>query len=346
MLSVILPARNAFPTLGDSLASLAAQSRRPDRVFVIDDGSTDATAELARAWEMRWSAVRLHSLPAVGIGRALNHGLRAALEEPECRWIARMDADDISHPERFRQQLALAETDDALALIGAEVSHGGGDPDSVGMRRHIDWANALYSHEELSLGLWADSPLPHPTWLAGRIVWEKVGFYDESGKIPEDYDWLHRFFACAEAEGFRAGKANGQSLLIWNESPGRLTRTSSAYSTEAFNAVKVEALARRLESRASAPDIYVFGLGPKAKTLFPALTQRLGKIRAIVDVHPRRVGIRYRDTEVWSVDAWTRCADPQRSFAIACVGTEKTREDCFRLCRAQGLAPNLGFIGL
>lgn len=346
MLSVILPVRDGARTLDSAIASLHAQTRRPNRVWLVDDGSTDSTPELLESWKARWSAIRAIRIPPKGIARALNTGLSACLAEEGSEWVARMDADDLCDPRRFEMQLGYAARDSRLALIGTEVIHGGATEQQGGMKRHIDWANALHSHEELELGLWVDSPLPHPSWMVRRDAFEAIGRYDESGTIPEDYDWLHRYFAAAPAFGFRAGKPEGAKLLDWNESDGRLTRTSGAYSAGAFDAVKVRALAERLRERSEEAELYLLGLGPKAKSLLPRFLEAKLPIRAIVDVHPRRVGIRYSGVEVWGIEDWKRAMSPERALALIGVGTPEAREECFRLCRNQGLKPLTGFLGL
>jgi hypothetical protein len=58
-----------------------------------------------------------------------------------------------------------------------------------------------------------DSPLPHPGWLVRADAFATVGPYVDSRDVPEDYEWLHRFFATARARGWRAGKPRGGALL-------------------------------------------------------------------------------------------------------------------------------------
>ncbi|MDW8400052.1 MAG: glycosyltransferase family A protein, partial [Acetobacteraceae bacterium] len=92
--AVLIPARDAAATLAETLDSLAAQTRPPDEVIVVDDGSRDGTAALARRHPL---APRVLAGPGRGPAAATNLGVRAA----SAGWIAALDADDLAPPERI-----------------------------------------------------------------------------------------------------------------------------------------------------------------------------------------------------------------------------------------------------
>lgn len=97
---MIVPARDAASTLGETLASVAAQTYRDWEVVVADDGSTDATAAIAEAV----AGVRVVRTPG-GLGPA---GARnAALEQATGELMALLDADDLWAPELLAEQIAL-----------------------------------------------------------------------------------------------------------------------------------------------------------------------------------------------------------------------------------------------
>src|SRR5205809_960509 len=104
--SVLLPVRDAGSTLDAAITSVLGQTLRDLELVAVDDGSRDDGGERLEAWAARDPRVRVLRRPA--------HGLVAALEEGRrhCRapFVARMDADDLCHPERLAAQLAYLET--------------------------------------------------------------------------------------------------------------------------------------------------------------------------------------------------------------------------------------------
>lgn len=342
MISVLLPVRNGSKTLDIALESLRSQRVTPTECVVVDDGSTDATSEILMRWQRDWPVLRVLRTPGLGIARALNAGLEL------CRypWIARMDADDRCHESRFEAQMKLAAQDRRVTLVGCRASHWLLEPElgSEGMRRHIEWTNDALSHEELERALWVDSPLPHPTWLVHRRALELVGAYSTERDIPEDYEWLHRFFGKARAcASLRAAKVGGESLLEWADSGARLTRQHDAYKPQAFDRVKVASLKKLFG--AEPREVFVFGLGPKAKALVPLLKDATG-LRAIVDVNPRHVGIVYQGVEVWSAEQWAAHKPVLKPLVLNCVGTNETRANCERVCVEAGLKFGDTFLSL
>lgn len=104
LISIIVPAFNAADTLGETLASAAAQSHRNIEILIVDDGSTDTTARIANAFCAGDPRARLLSQPNGGVAAARNHGIEAAIGE----YIAPLDADDIWHPDKLARQIAAA----------------------------------------------------------------------------------------------------------------------------------------------------------------------------------------------------------------------------------------------
>jgi glycosyltransferase involved in cell wall biosynthesis len=99
--SVVMPSRNAEPWVREAIRSVLAQSFTDFELIVVDDGSEDATVEIVRA--LKDSRIRILEGARVGFVKALNRGFRDARGE----WIARMDADDVCHPDRLAAQIGF-----------------------------------------------------------------------------------------------------------------------------------------------------------------------------------------------------------------------------------------------
>ena len=95
--AVALPVRNGAATIDAAVESICAQTLADIEICVVDDASTDDTAERLAAWADRDARIRV----LAGPGRGLQQALNIAIEAATAPVVARMDADDRSHPERL-----------------------------------------------------------------------------------------------------------------------------------------------------------------------------------------------------------------------------------------------------
>jgi hypothetical protein len=103
LISVVVPAYNAERTLARTLESALNQTHRALEILVVDDGSTDGTAELARAFAARDGRVRVIAQANGGVARARNSGIQQARAD----YVAPLDADDLWHPTKLEKQLSV-----------------------------------------------------------------------------------------------------------------------------------------------------------------------------------------------------------------------------------------------
>ena len=101
-ITVILPVYNGEQFLSAAISGLQKQTFTDFELIVIDDGSIDNTAEIITSFSTFDPRIKLVSEPHLGITKSLNTGLKLA----QGRFIARQDADDISHPDRLSIQLS------------------------------------------------------------------------------------------------------------------------------------------------------------------------------------------------------------------------------------------------
>lgn len=114
LITAAIPVRDGEAYLGEAIESVLAQSRPCDQVVVVDNGSSDGSAEVARGFG---SAVELVSEPRPGVGAARNAALRAA--RGDC--IGFLDADDVWEPRKTEWQLAALERRPELGLVFGHV---------------------------------------------------------------------------------------------------------------------------------------------------------------------------------------------------------------------------------
>jgi glycosyltransferase involved in cell wall biosynthesis len=181
-----MAAFNEEAFIGEALRSVSAQTYRPVEVIVVDDGSSDRTAEVAASHD-----VRLLRLPHSGPSAARNAGLAVARGE---YWTI-FDADDVMPPERLSHQVAHMEEHPELGMVlgltEAFVTPGESRPP------HFN-------------PIWDEGPFPAcaGTMLARRSVLDVVGLYDETVSLAYDVEWLAR----AKDAGVGAGQVDHVSL--------------------------------------------------------------------------------------------------------------------------------------
>jgi glycosyltransferase involved in cell wall biosynthesis len=184
LISVLMPVRNLGRYVGPSIESVLAQTWRDFEFLIVDDGSTDGTAETVRTYANRDSRIRILRGPSDGISRALNLGL----SESRGRYIARMDGDDLCLPTRLEQQVRFLEEHRDHVLVGCRCTLI--DPDG---RPICEKADIKPSHEQIeALLLRMKWPIVHPSIMVRADAIAKVGGYNESFRIVQDHDLFLR----------------------------------------------------------------------------------------------------------------------------------------------------------
>ena len=110
--SVVMPVYNAEPFLRRAVASILNQTWRDFEFIIVDDGSTDASPSILRSFQD--PRIRLVFCEHAGFIPTLTR----AVYEAQGDWIARMDADDISHPDRLKRQMQFLESHPDSTFIG------------------------------------------------------------------------------------------------------------------------------------------------------------------------------------------------------------------------------------
>jgi GT2 family glycosyltransferase len=277
--SVLLPVRDAAATIDQAVASVLAQSHRDLELIAVDDGSADDSAAHLAGWASRDPRVRLLRGPPRGLVAALEQGL-AVCRAP---LVARMDADDLCHPERLEAQLALLDQRPALGVVATQVAGRtvDGQPLARGMTRYLAWSNQLLEPDAIARERFIESPLVHPSVLLRRSVLDAGGYRD--GAFPEDYElWLRLL-----ARGVQMAKVP-RVLFTWREHPARATRRDPRYASARHRALKIEWLLEGPLARQT--PLLFWGAGIEGKPLLRALLAHGRRPVAVIDIDPRKVG--------------------------------------------------------
>jgi GT2 family glycosyltransferase len=180
-ISVILPVYNSEPYLAGAVESILAQTFYDFELIAIEGGSTDRSPAILREFAESDVRVRVLAQGARGLAGALNEGIGSARGE----FLARMDADDISHPDRFATQLAYLRGNPEVAVVGSAMRL----IDADGRRlRDVDYPQLP---SEVARSLESGSALAHPAVMMRADAVRQMGGYRAVLDHAEDYDlWL------------------------------------------------------------------------------------------------------------------------------------------------------------
>jgi glycosyltransferase involved in cell wall biosynthesis len=182
--SVLMPVHNAGVHLEPAVRSILAQSFSDFEFIVVDDASTDGSDRvLASFGDPRIRVVR--SETNLGVVGALNLGLDCC----RGRYVARMDADDLSHPDRLSAQVAFMEDRPDVALCGTDIDI---LCELKTDRRTTSWVVPGGS-ELLRFRMLFDNPFCHPTVMMRTALLRRHAFrYDAQAPHAEEFDLWRR----------------------------------------------------------------------------------------------------------------------------------------------------------
>jgi hypothetical protein len=180
-LSVVMPARNVEAFVDAAVESILAQTYADFEFVAVDDASTDGTAARLEAWAARDARLRVvRSSRPLGLVGSSNAAVRAS----GAPLVARMDADDISHPDRLRRQMALLARRPDVVLVGTLFE--GIDAAGRRVRSRDRWRLLRRS---------PFAPFPHGSILFRREAFDAAGGYLEESEYWEDLNLYRRLAA-------------------------------------------------------------------------------------------------------------------------------------------------------
>ena len=180
-ISVVMSVYNGEKHLREAVDSILNQTFTDFEFIIINDGSTDKTKKILESFSD--PRIRLFHQENIGLTKSLNIGLKNSKGD----FIARMDADDISHPDRFYEQVAYLEQNHAIGLLGTQYAVIDDNGKDFGTVR-----NPIKNSEI------KDILLVINTFCHGAVMFRKellhiVGYYREKFLCAQDYDLWLRF---------------------------------------------------------------------------------------------------------------------------------------------------------
>ncbi|MFT0771506.1 glycosyltransferase family 2 protein [Psychrobacter aquimaris] len=176
-ISIGIPIYNAEAYLATAIKSIWAQTHELWELILIDDGSTDNSLAIAKQFEKVDSRIRVIS---DGSNKKLPARLNQLIDESKYDYIARMDADDLIHPDRLAVQINFLENNPSYDLVSTGVVSIDAQNKVYGCR-HVDDLYAGFESVETAY------PIVHASILAKKS-WYERNRYNENYPRSEDYD--------------------------------------------------------------------------------------------------------------------------------------------------------------
>lgn len=309
--SVILPFYNAANSLSNAIESVLEQSFSDFELILIDNNSTDNSYHIAAEYIEMDERVILIEEPRQGIVYALNAGIKEASAD----YIALMDANDTSLPERIEKQYSYLTNHSDIGVVSCQINFSSTitSPEYLdGLKMFVQWNNNLITHEEISNNRFVEVPMLHSTVMFRQELVSKFGAYS-NGDFPEDYELWLRWLS----NGVKMHKLP-EVLLNWLDLPERFTRKAERFTDQAFYEVKSKYMADWLaENNKFHPEVVVWGAGRQSRQRF-ALLHELGadaKFHIDLRANPDRKVIEVKHTP-----------PAGRHFIISYVSNRSARE--------------------
>jgi glycosyltransferase involved in cell wall biosynthesis len=175
--SVVMPAYNAAATIAGALESISRQDLAVDEVVVIDDGSSDATLEIAESWRDRLPLNIIQNEKNAGICISLQRGVAASRSD----WVFRIDADDRWLPCHTSSLMQFC-ADERTVVVSSRATYFDADGNRLFLTKEI-------SDRNVRARLMWDNPLVHSATGFRKSAYEKAGGYGPSNECQDYFLW-------------------------------------------------------------------------------------------------------------------------------------------------------------
>ena len=177
-ISIVMPVYNSKEYLKEAINSILDQTYTDWEFLIINEfGSDDGSKEIIEEYAKVDKRIKLiQNKERLGIAASMNVGIDAA----SGKYIARMDADDISLPERFKKQVEFMEKNSDIGMCGVKVEIFGSNP--------FEWTLET-DKNKLATNILFYSPSVHPTIMIRKEILDKYNLrYNKNYKASEDYE--------------------------------------------------------------------------------------------------------------------------------------------------------------
>jgi len=186
LISVVMSSFNDEDTITAAINSILSQTENRFEFLIIDDNSNDNSYEILLKFAR--SDQRIVLLPRFSSNVGLAKCLNFAISKCNTQFIARMDADDISHPKRLHEEFNFLKSHPEIDVVGSNAILIDKQGSSIGV------TNLPTTHSDIEKSIFRQCPFVHPSVMFRLSFIENAGFYDPSLKKKQDYDLWFRTY--------------------------------------------------------------------------------------------------------------------------------------------------------
>lgn len=191
LVSVIMPVYNGSSFVAQAIESILGQTYKPLELVIVNDSSTDITDEILQSYKNKYPRI-IHVITL-----SKNHGesraANIAFKKTRGEFIARVDADDISHPEKIAHQVKFLTAHPSVIVLGTQADVINAEDEIVGKK------NFPLTHKEIYDNFAVLNPMLHPSCMFRRsLLPGKEKLYEDKFEPNDDYYTLFRFLNCGK----------------------------------------------------------------------------------------------------------------------------------------------------
>jgi len=276
-ISILMPVYNGEKYLAEAINSILHQTYTNFEFIIINDGSNDRTAEIINSFNDPRIRV-INNLTNLGLVVSLNTGIN----QSTCRYIARMDSDDISLPKRLEIQKKYLDDHQSVGIVGSRSRIIG--------ENHGHSNKPIVDPVEIKTSLLFSTPLVHPSVMMRRdLLISNNLFYDVNFKNAEDYDLWSRASQCFDLANIN------EVLLLYRMHPKNISKIANDSQRNAAKMVRLRELHKiNIEPTEEELLIHQSIKMPKEMNIIEFLEQTNFWLRKILT---NNIGAKYHDAE-------------------------------------------------
>lgn len=284
LVTVIMPVFNGGRYLKSAIESILNQTYYNFELVIINDGSTDNSLEIIQQYSRIDKRIIFVSRKNKGLVYSLNEAIKLSSGD----YIARMDADDISHNERFEKQVSLLDQNPDLYLVGVnfELIFEEGVTENLKKEMLLFKKNACEPLDDTNKFqcLLEGYKILHPTWMIRKELFDYIGGY--RNYASEDGEFLFRTII----SGFNMDKINETLFYyrIHEMSKGAIDRKNNLYKKDNIN-FKLDYLERTLKKIHNSRYL-IWGADLSGELAFEILNERYNKSILLAYIDSTKVG--------------------------------------------------------